>query len=181
MAGVGNAARDGAAETANTLAGQGGGRAAVAGLLLAAGLVALVASWHLPLFRTEFLVFLENDVTLLGAVRTLAETDLFLCAIVVLFGMIVPFLKLSALLYAWFALPQGRARACIGVISKFSKFSMLDVLLIALVIVGLKGVGMGKVSVAYGLYVYAGAVMLVMLLSSWMQRAASPAPPPGPN
>ncbi|MCX7347171.1 MAG: paraquat-inducible protein A [Alphaproteobacteria bacterium] len=159
-------------ETANTLAGQQRGLTRLIGPLLAMTLVALPISWHLPLFRTELLVFLENEVTLLGAVITLAETDLFLCAIVVLFGMAIPFMKLLALLYAWFALPQARAQSWINTISKISKFSMLDVMLIAIVIVGLKGVGMGKVTVEYGLYAYASVVIFALLLSSWMQVVA---------
>lgn len=157
----------------NTLAGTQRGVSVIAGPLLAILLIALVISWHLPLFRTELLVFLENDVTLLGAVVTLAETDLFLCSIVVLFGMVIPFMKLLALLYAWFALPQARARSWIKSISGFSKFSMLDVMLIAIVIVGIKGIGMGKVTVEYGLYVYAVVVLSVLLLSSWMLIAAN--------
>lgn len=141
--------------------------------LLALLLAALPVSWHLPLFRTELLVFLENDVTLLGAVRSLAEADIFLCAVVVLFGMAIPVLKLSALLYAWIALPRARASAWIRTISKLSKFSMLDIMLIAVVVVGLKGIGMGKVTVEYGLYVYAGVVISALLLSSWMEFAAA--------
>jgi uncharacterized paraquat-inducible protein A len=69
-------------------------------------------------------------------------------------------------------MPQGKAQLCIDLISKLSKFSMLDVMLIAIVIVGLKGVGMGKVKVEYGLYAYAIVVLIVLLLSSWMQVAA---------
>ena len=138
--------------TANTIAGQQTGPARLTGALLALALIALLLSWHLPLFHTEFLVFLENDVTLIGAVQTLWETDLFLCAVVVIFGIVAPFLKLVALLYAWYALPLPRARGWIARISKLSKFSMLDVPADRfVVIVGLKGIGMGKVTVAYPL------------------------------
>lgn len=159
--------------TATTLAARQAGAARLIGPLLGVALIALPLSWHLPLFHTELLVFLENDVTLVGAVQTLWETDLFLCAVVVLFGMAVPLVKLVALLFAWYALPLARARQWIARISKLSKFSMLDVLLIAVVIVGLKGIGMGKVSVAYGLYVYAGVVIAVLVLSSLMQAVAA--------
>lgn len=160
-------------EAANTLAAGQRGWPRLIGPLLAIALMALPISWHLPLFRTELLIFLESDVTMLGAVRSLAGIDIFLCTIVVLFGMLIPFLKLAALLYAWFSLPQAQAGAWIKTISGFSKYSMLDIMLIAVVIVGLKGIGMGKVSVEYGLYVYAGVVIAVLLLSSWMQSAAA--------
>ena len=167
-------------ERVNTLAGRQRGAARLVGPLLGLVFLALPVSWHLPLFRTELLVFLENEVTLVGAVRTLAETDLFLCAIVILFGMAIPLLKLVALLFAWYALPEGRALPWIGAIGKIGKFSMLDVLLVALVIVGLKGVGMGKVSIAYGLYVYAAVVIASLLLASLMQALAARAAPDVP-
>ena len=67
---------------------------------------------------------------------------------------------------------KRRAQSWINTISKISKFSMLDVMLIAIVIVGLKGVGMGKVKVEYGLYAYASVVIIALLLSSWMQVVA---------
>lgn len=156
-------------DTANTLADRRHGLSRLIGPLLAIVLITLPITWHLPLFRTELLVFLENEVSLLGAVMVLAETDLILCAIVVLFGMAFPVAKLSALLYAWFAMPRAKAPCWINFIGKVSKFSMLDVMLIAVVIVGLKGVGMGRVQVEYGLYAYAGVVISALLVSLWMQ------------
>jgi paraquat-inducible protein A len=160
------------AATRGTLAGRAKGWAMLIGPLLAVTLLILPITWWMPLFRTELLVFLENDVTILGAVQSLADIDLFLCAIVILFGMMVPVVKLMASLYVWFVLAPDPARRWIGYLGKVSKFSMLDVFLIAVTIVGLKGVGLGKVEVEYGLYAFAGVVLAILLLSFWMLAAA---------
>jgi uncharacterized paraquat-inducible protein A len=162
----------GLSSSETTLAGRASGLAKMIGPMLAVTLVVLPMTWWMPLFRTELLVFLENDVTVLGAVQSLAEIDLFLCAIVVMFGMAIPVLKLIVSLYAWFVLPSGLARSWIGYLGKISKFSMLDVFLIAVTIVGLKGVGLGKVEIEYGLYAFSATVLAILLLAFWMQSEA---------
>lgn len=155
-----------------TLAARARGPALLISPLVAMLLVALPASWFMPLFRTEIAVFFKNDVSVIGAVRSLYETDLVLCAIVVAFGMAIPMGKLVALLYAWLALPAARSRAWIGLLARISKFSMLDIFLIAVTIVGFKGVGLGKVTVDYGLYVFAGLVFAIVCVSFAIQSQA---------
>jgi paraquat-inducible protein A len=140
--------------------------------LLAIALIALPFTWFLPLFRTELLVFLDNEVTVIGAARTLFKADLALFAVIVLFGMIVPVAKLAGLLHAWAMLPSAKGRASIGALNKISKFSMLDIFLIAVTIVGLKGVGLGKVETAYGLHAFAGVVLMILALSFWADRVS---------
>jgi paraquat-inducible protein A len=140
--------------------------------LLVLALVALPFTWFLPLFRTELLVFLDNEVTVIGAARTLFKADLLLFAVIVLFGMVVPVAKLAGLIYGWAILPAEAGRAWIGALNKISKFSMLDLFLIAVTIVGLKGVGLGKVEIAYGLYAFAAVVLMILALSFWADRVS---------
>lgn len=138
--------------------------------LLALALATLPFTWFLPLFRTELLIFLDNEVTVIGAARTLLKADLLLFAVIVLFGMMVPVAKLAGLIFAWAMLPRETGRAWIGALNKISKFSMLDLFLIAVTIVGLKGVGLGKVEIAYGLYAFAAVVLMILALSFWADR-----------
>ncbi|MBL8905132.1 MAG: paraquat-inducible protein A [Rhizobiales bacterium] len=140
--------------------------------LLILALIALPFTWFLPLFRTELLIFLDNEVTVIGAARTLYKADLLLFAVIVVFGMAVPAAKLATLLYAWAMLPREKARGWIGGLNKISKFSMLDIFLIAVTIVGLKGVGLGKVEIAHGLYAFAGVVLMILGLSFWADRVS---------
>jgi paraquat-inducible protein A len=136
-------------------------------------LVALPVSWFLPLFRTQVAVFFKNEVSVIGAVQSLYDTDLAICAIVVAFGMVIPMAKLAAYLVAWLALPVERSRSWIKFLARISKFSMLDIFLIAVTIVGFKGVGLGKVTVEYGLYVFAGLVIAIVFLSFMIQSQAA--------
>jgi paraquat-inducible protein A len=140
--------------------------------LLAIALIALPFTWFLPLFRTELLVFLDNEVTVIGAARTLFQADLLLFAVIVLFGMVVPVVKLAGLIYGWALQPRERGRVWIGALGKISKFSMLDLFLIAVTIVGLKGVGLGKVEIAYGLHAFASVVLMILALSFWADRVS---------
>ena len=59
-------------------------------------------------------MFLDNEVTVIGAARTLLRADLLLFAIIVLFGMVVPVAKLAGLIYAWAIVPREAGRAWIG-------------------------------------------------------------------
>ena len=82
--------------------------------LLVLALVALPFTWFLPLFRTELLVFPSiNEVTVIGAARTLFKADLLLFAVIVLFGMVVPVAKLAGLIYA-LSNPAAPKRAAPG-------------------------------------------------------------------
>lgn len=164
-----------------TLASSQSGAGRVAGPLLAAAFLALPATWVLPLFRTEFFYWFGNEVSIIGAVRVLADTDWLLCAILVVFGLAMPVLKLAAMLLAWFWLPRERAARWIGRAAKLSKLAMLDLLLVAISIVGFKGVGLGSVIVAPGLYAYAAVVLLVMSLGFWMERLAEAHARPTPG
>jgi paraquat-inducible protein A len=156
------------------------------GPLLAAALLALPLCWSLPLFRTEWLYVFGDEVSVAGAVRSLAATDWALCAVVVVFGIVAPVAKILALLHAWYLLPARKAYGRIALAARFGKFSMLDVMLVAVSIVALKGIGLGSVAVAPGLYAYAAVVLTVMALSFWMQAvtpsgtevSGTPTPPP---
>lgn len=143
------------------------------GPLLVLALAALPVCWSLPLFRTELLYVFGDEVSVLGAVRSLASTDWILCAVVVLFGILAPLAKILALLHAWYVLPATKAYRRISLVARFGKFSMLDVMLVAVSIVALKGIGIGSVAVAPGLYAYGGVVLAVMALSFWMQSVAT--------
>jgi uncharacterized paraquat-inducible protein A len=148
------------------------GWAVLIGPCLILALAALPLAWTQPLFRTELLYVFGDEVSVLGAVRSLAATDWALCAVVVVFGIVAPVAKILGLLHAWYGLPPERAAPRIALVARLGKFSMLDIMLVAVSIVALKGIGLGSVAVAWGLYLYAVVVLAVMALSSWMQALA---------
>jgi uncharacterized paraquat-inducible protein A len=115
------------------------------------------ASWLAPLARAGFLPFFSgNEITVLGGVADLWISDASLAALVAVFAIIIPYgktLSLAAIHFGWLG---SRALPVIEIVGKLS---MADVFLIALYIVLVKGVGIGHVVSAWGLWLFTGCVL----------------------
>ncbi|HUF88148.1 MAG TPA: paraquat-inducible protein A [Thermohalobaculum sp.] len=116
------------------------------------------ASWLAPLARAAFwpFFFSANEISILSGIRDLWASDAALAALVALFAIVIPYLKTLALAAIHFRLLGPRALPAIEVIGKLS---MTDVFLVALYIVVVKGVGVGTVSSAWGLWLFTGCVL----------------------
>lgn len=128
-------------------------------------LIAYPVAWMAPLAHAGVLPFFQgSEVSVFGAVRDLWGVDPWLGALVAALAVVIPYAK--TLLVA--ALHQGwlgpRALPVLGVLGKLS---MADVFLVALYIVVVKGVGLGHVTPAWGLWLFTGCV----LASIWATRA----------
>ena len=58
-----------------------------------------------------------------------------------------------------------------GLLALLGKLSMTELFLLAVVIVGLKGVGVGRVETAWGLYLFGGVVLASLGTSLWADKA----------
>jgi uncharacterized paraquat-inducible protein A len=115
------------------------------------------ASWFAPLARAGFLPFFSGDeITILGGVQDLWESDASLAALVALFAIVIPYGKTLCLTAIHF---RGLGPRALPAIEIIGKLSMADVFLIALYIVLVKGVGIGHVASAWGLWLFTGCVM----------------------
>ncbi|MEM1383391.1 MAG: paraquat-inducible protein A [Pseudomonadota bacterium] len=114
-------------------------------------------AWWAPLARAGFLPFFEGDaITILGGVGDLWEVDPVLAALVALFAVLIPYAKTLALA----AIHLGRLdRKSLPLIETIGKLSMADVFLIAVYIVVVKGVGLGRVEPAWGLWLFTACVL----------------------
>lgn len=140
-------------------------------LLLAAGCL-LVVGLFAPLMTLEKFLIFTNQVSLYSGLRDLwREGDWFLFALIGLFSLLFPFLKLL-LLAAAVNLPGDRHHGPLHWLEVIGKWSMLDVFVVALLVVSLKLRGMASVQVQYGAYAFAAAVLLTMLLSRWVRLLA---------
>lgn len=127
-------------------------------------------SWTAPLAYAGFLPFLRGtELTILGGVRDLWDTDVILALIVATLAVIAPFLKTMLLAAAQFGLSRDARIMVLVVIA--GKLSMADVFLIALYIVVIKGVGVGHVTIGWGLYLFT-AITLTSLLIAFLQKRA---------
>ncbi|WP_421857468.1 paraquat-inducible protein A [Oricola sp.] len=125
-----------------------------------------------PLLRFERLVFFSETPSLIEIVAELwSSGDALLAAAVGLFSIVFPAFKIlaaHALLAAESARPEAgaRLRALLGIVSKWS---MMDVLLVALVIFAAKTTGLADAFTQIGLWFYAGSVMTTAVATALLK------------
>ena len=114
-------------------------------------------SWLAPLARAGVLPwFSGTEVSILGGVADLHEADPLLAGLVALFAIALPYAKTCLLTAAHLGWVGPRA---VGWVETVGRFSMADVFLVALYIVLVRGVGIGHVSTAWGLWLFTGCVL----------------------
>lgn len=138
-------------------------------LLLLVNMVLLVVGLVSPIITLEKFYIVENTFSVLTGVIQLAEDGLwFLVVIVTGFSVILPFLKLQ-LLYQLVSL-RPRNHNTLGRylhwVHVYGKWSMLDVFVVAILVVSVKLGAIANVQMRYGLYAFAAAVLLTMVITA---------------
>ena len=144
-------------------------------LLLLAALGLLIAGVQLPLLTLEKFWFFSNTVSLYSALLQLqAEREWGLFLLIGLFSVVFPVIKLLLLALVWNLEAQNSAahRRHLKWLAEYSKWSMLDVFVVALLVVTVKLGALAQAHVHSGIYFFAGSVVLTMLLSNWIGRHA---------
>lgn len=130
-------------------------------LLLPVATFSFALGITLPLIRLERLYFLEERPSLLEVIYGLwLEGDAALAGIVAAFSIVFPAAKIVLTHIA--AVAGGRTRS-LALLSAVSKWSMLDVMLVALVLFAAKTSGLAAASILPGLWFYAGATLTTAL------------------
>lgn len=140
-------------------------------LLLAANLALLLVfpiAWTAPLMRAGLLpLFGLSEITVLSGLAVLWDSDRVLAVLVALFALVAPYGKTVALA----AVQLGLApRRWLGLVKAAGRLAMADIFLIALYIVVAKGVGVGRVETAWGLYLFTAAILVSLALSHLTER-----------
>lgn len=144
-------------------------------LLLIASLIMLVIGITAPLMTLEKLYFFENQISLVSAVNQLFEKqEWILFTVIGLFSLCLPFIKIISLMAILHIPHQGNSflDKLLRGIEHFGKWSMLDVFVVSLLLVSVKLGALAKVTVHYGVYVFAGSVILTMIVSFWIDQLA---------
>jgi paraquat-inducible protein A len=141
------------------------------GPLLLLSLALVPVTWWLPLFTARVPFLWRQDVSIATGLVELWRLDLVLCAAVFFFSVLAPLAKAAASVWVWHRVPAGRAARLLDRLSLLGKLSMTEMFLLAVVIVGLKGVGIGKVEVSWGLHAFVGVLVLSFAASTWAWAA----------
>lgn len=137
------------------------------GPLLLAALALTPVTWWLPLFTARVPFLWRQEVSIATGLVELWRLDLVLFAAVLLFSVLAPLAKGAALVWAWYRVPPTRAGVWLHRLAILGKLAMAEIFLLAVIIVGLKGVGIGKVEVSWGLHAFAAVLLLSFAASTW--------------
>jgi paraquat-inducible protein A len=124
----------------------------------------------MPLMNISKLYFFDENPSLLGIITSLWTGGEWLLAIIVtLFSVILPITKLAVAQLAAAQVPAAKhiLHRWIGVLSKWS---MLDVLLVALVIFGAKTSGLATAIAQPGLWFFTASAILSALAAHFIVR-----------
>jgi paraquat-inducible protein A len=119
----------------------------------------------LPLVRFEKLIFFEDNPSLLGIVASLYDNgDLALAVLVALFSIIFPFAKMVAIAAEALAAPGSESGWFVKLVPFLTKWSMMDVMLVAVVIAAAKTSGLANAFTEAGLWFYAGSALVTTVI-----------------
>lgn len=127
-------------------------------LLNLALLILFPIAWFAPLMRAGLLPFFSLDeISIATGIADLWSKDIFLALLVGFFALVAPLIKVAGTALIQFDLATPKA---LPLLSIFGKLAMADVFLIAIYIVVAKGVGVGRLETAWGLYLFTLCVLL---------------------
>lgn len=117
-------------------------------------------AWWAPLVRAGILPwFSGSEISVLSGVADLWQADPALAVLVAVFAIVIPWGKTLVLAAVHLGWPGPRA---VPLVETVGKLSMADVFLVAVYIVVVKGVGIGYVATAWGLWLFTGCVLVSM-------------------
>lgn len=135
-------------------------------VLIAANLTLLLLfplAWFAPLLRAQLLPFFRmQEISVISGLQTLWQEDVFLALLVTVFALVAPMMKTALLALIHFRLLSHRALPALALLGKLA---MADIFLIALYIVTAKGLGVGRIEVAWGLYLFAACILASLALT----------------
>ncbi len=134
-------------------------------------LILFPIAWFAPLMRAGLLpVFGLNEISVITGMQALWESDVALALLVTAFALFAPYLKTIGIALVHYNLLKDKT---LPVLSWIGKLAMADVFLIALYIVVIKGVGIGKVETGWGLYMFTACILASIVVSALTPQAKS--------
>lgn len=145
-------------------------------LLLTAAPLFVVGLWMPVISVRSMLVFAREFSLLDGVVAFFRNGDYFLFAIVGVFTILLPALKIGTALTVWgLGLTHGWAPRLVRVFERISRWSMLDVLVVALTILLLEGSLVTRADIGLGIILFGSAVILSTIathrIAHWTRQA----------
>ena len=126
-------------------------------------------AWFAPLMNAGLLpLFGLKGISVMSGLQSLWNTDVFLALVVTVFALFAPYAKTIGLaLLHWNLLSQKLLPA----LHILGKLAMADIFLIALYITLSKGIGIGRIETAWGLYLFTACIVASLLVSLFSKQS----------
>jgi paraquat-inducible protein A len=142
------------------------------GVILAT--VMFLAGAFLPMMTLHQLVVFDQSFSVVAGVVELFVTGKYLLGVVIgSFSLLIPAIKLVFL--GWILITNHQSesqRKLVQLMHAYGRWSMLDVMVVAVLLVTVKLGAIASVSVHAGLYSFGGAVLLIMLITQRVEKLA---------
>ena len=121
-------------------------------------LILFPVAWFAPLLRAGIALplFGLSEVSVISGLQSLWESDVALALIVTFLAVFAPYMKTIGLALIHFGLMRRRVLPALEILGKLA---MADVFLIALYVVIAKGIGMARIEIAWGLYLFTACIL----------------------
>ena len=125
-------------------------------------------AWFAPMLRAGVLggmmpyFFDLNEISVITGLQSLWDSDVFLALLVTFLAIFAPYMKTIGLALIHFHLLH---RKVLPVLHWLGRLAMADIFLIALYLVVAKGIGVGKVETAWGLYLFTACILASLAIS----------------
>ena len=114
-------------------------------------------AWGAPLMHAGLLpLFGLSDISVLSGIATLWHSDIFLALVVALFALVAPLAKIGGLALVQFGRMPRRA---LPLVNTLGKLAMADIFLVAVYVTLIKGMGVGRIEIGWGLYLFTFCVL----------------------
>jgi uncharacterized paraquat-inducible protein A len=121
-------------------------------------------AWFAPLMRAGLglPLFSLNEISVVTGLQSLWESDVYLALLVTFFALFAPYMKTIGLGLMHFGLLSEKL---LPVLHILGKLAMADIFLIAVYITLSKGIGIGKIETAWGLYLFTACILASLAIS----------------
>lgn len=137
-------------------------------------LILFPVSWFAPLMRAGLLpLFGLSEISVITGLQSLWGSDIVLASVVAVFALIAPMFKTIALALIHWNLLTARISPLLGILGKLA---MADIFLIALYVTVAKGIGVGRLETAWGLYLFTACILTSLWVSWRTEQSAKSGP-----
>lgn len=133
-------------------------------------LVLFPIAWFAPLLRAGLLpLFGLSEISVISGLQSLWDSDVFLALLVTFFALFAPYMKTIGLALIHFGMMRRKTLPALQILGKLA---MADIFLVALYITISKGIGVGKIETAWGLYLFTACILASILFGYLTEKSS---------